>query len=142
MKNKTLMKIKMIGMSKDKMILRGTGIILILAFLIAGRLYNPFESHFLSCQFKGLTGYDCPTCGLSRSIYSFLSFRFLDSIRYNLFGCILISGLFVFLAKFSAEIIIKKEIVIPATKSLQISMMIFLLFLVFLTWILRLFSGS
>jgi len=138
MTHESLMEIKIDVLPKDKMILRLAGIILILTFLLSALLYNPFESHLLTCHFKNLTGYDCPTCGLSRSVYSFLSLKFQDSLRYNPLGFILVSGLLIFLLKFSTEIIIKKEIVVPTTQSFRRYVVIFLLLLVLSTWIFKL----
>jgi hypothetical protein len=129
-------------LTKDRMIVRMAAVILMLSFLFAAKLYNPFESGLLTCQFKNLTGCDCPTCGLSRSVYSFLSLRISDSIGYNPLGCILVLGLFAFLIKFIIELIIKKEIIIPITKPYRKVMLIFLLLLVFSTWIVKLCLNS
>ncbi len=131
-------KIIYVPLSKDKFIMRTAGIILIFAFLVAAKCYNPFESRLITCRFKELTGYECPTCGISRSIYSLISLNVADSIRYNPLGIIVVLGLFTLLIKFAAELISKKEIVIPVTKSFWKLITISLLLLVFSTWILRL----
>jgi hypothetical protein len=130
---------KMIGvpLSKDKIIIRFAGIILIFAFLIAARAYNPFESELITCRFKNLTGYDCPTCGMSRSVYSLLSLNIFDSIGYNPLGSVLVLGLLALIIKFTAELITKKEIRIPITKSYRKHIILFILLLVFSTWILK-----
>jgi hypothetical protein len=130
-----------IPLSKDKIIIRSTVVILILALLIAARSYNPFESELIICQFKNLTGYDCPTCGLSRSVYSLLSLNVFDSIGYHPLGSVLVLGLLAILIKFTAELIIKKEIIIPITKSYQKVIMLFTLLLVISTWILKLHNS-
>jgi len=132
-------KIIYVPLSKDKIIIRTAGIILIFAFLLAARVYNPFESRLITCHFKELTGYECPTCGLSRSIYSLISLNIADSISYNPLGIVLILWLFALLTKFAAELISKQEIIIPVTKSSWKLIIIFLLLLVFSTWILRLY---
>ena len=128
-----------IPLSKDQIIIRTAGLILILAFLIAARFHNPLESRLITCHFKELTGYECPTCGLSRSIYSLISLNIADSLSYNPLGIFLILGLFALLIKFSAELTSKKEIIIHVTKSSRKLIIIFLLLLVFSTWILRLY---
>jgi hypothetical protein len=133
-----LIEMTVLPLSKDKMILRLTAVVLMLTFLFAARLNNPFESTLLTCQFKNLTGYDCPTCGLSRSVYSFLSLKISDSIYYNPLGCVLVLGLLVFMVKFTAELITRKEILIPITITFRRFMLIFILLLAFSTWILRL----
>jgi len=132
-------KIVNIPLSKDKVIIRTAGIVLIFAFLIAAKCYNPFESQLITCRFKELTGYECPTCGMSRSIYSLISLNIADSIKYNPLGIVLVLGLFTLLIKFAAELISKKEIIIPVTKSSRKLIIISLMLLVFSTWILRLY---
>jgi hypothetical protein len=131
-------KIIYVPLSKDKAIIRTAGIVLIFAFLLAAKCYNPFESRLITCRFKELTGYECPTCGMSRSVYSLISFDIADSIRYNPLGIVLVLGLLTLLIKFAAELISKKEIVIPLTKSSRKLIIIALMLLVFSTWILRL----
>jgi hypothetical protein len=126
-------------LSKDQIIIRTAGLILILAFLIAAMIYNPFESRLMTCHFKELTGYECPTCGLSRSIHSLISLNIADSINYNPLGIILILGLFALSIKLSAELISKKEIIIHITKPYWKLIIISLLLLVFSTWISRLY---
>ncbi len=132
-------KIIYVPLSKDKVIIRTAGIVLIFAFLIAAKCYNPFESGLITCRFKELTGYECPTCGMSRSIYSLISLNIADSIRYNPLGIVLVMGLFTLLIKFAAELISKKEIIVPVTKSSRKIIVISLVLLVFSTWILRLY---
>ena len=137
--NSIMKKIIEVPLSKDQIIIRTAGLILILAFLVAARFYNPLESRLITCHFKELTGYECPTCGLSRSIHSLISLNIADSLGYNPLGIVLILGLFALLIKFSAELISKKEIIIHVTKSSWKLIIIFLLLLVFSTWILRLY---
>jgi len=125
-------------LTKDKMIIRLTGLILMSAFLFTARLYNPSESDFFTCRFKNLTGYDCPTCGLSRSVHSILTLNIYDSIKYNPLGCMLIVGLLVFLAKFLVELLLRKEIIIRMIKPYGRVLWVALLLMVFSSWILRL----
>jgi len=130
--------ISFIPLSKDKIIIRWAGIILIFAFLIAAVLYNPFESELTACRFKDLTGYDCPTCGLSRSVHAFLLLNFFDSIAYHPLGGVLILGLLALLVRFTAELITGKEFLVSVPRSCRRIVMLLILFLVFSTWILRL----
>jgi len=120
-------KIMYVPLSKDKVILRTAGIVLI------------FESRLITCGFKELTGYECPTCGMSRSIYSLISLNIADSIKYNPLGILLVLGLFALLIKFAAELISRKEIIVPVTKFSRKLIIISFVLLVFSTWILRLY---
>jgi hypothetical protein len=47
----------------------------------------------ISCPFRELTGYDCFTCGLTRSFSSFLHGDIVGSLRYHLLGPILCAGM-------------------------------------------------
>jgi hypothetical protein len=49
----------------------------------------------ISCPFRELTGYDCFTCGLTRSFSSFLHGDIVGSLRYHLLGPILCAGIIV-----------------------------------------------
>ena len=97
-------------LSKDKAIVRIAGLTLITLFFTAARIYNPFESQTVVCQFKHLTGYDCPTCGLSRSIFSLMNFHPGDSIMYNPLGLVIGVGLFVLLLTFTIEVVLMREL--------------------------------
>ncbi|WP_231369733.1 DUF2752 domain-containing protein [Segatella salivae] len=45
---------------------------------------NPSTSRFWpKCLFKLITGFDCPICGLQRSLYAFLHGDFSHAIAYN-----------------------------------------------------------
>lgn len=130
--------ISFIPLSKDKIFIRWAGVFLVFAFLTAARLYNPFESELITCQFKDLTGYDCPTCGMSRSVYSFLSLDIIDSVRYHPLGGVLILGLLALMVRFAAELITGKEFIVPVTRSFRRFIILFILLLVFSTWALKL----
>ncbi|MBN1626946.1 MAG: DUF2752 domain-containing protein [Deltaproteobacteria bacterium] len=130
--------ISFVPLSRDKVIIRWAGVVLIFALLIAARLYNPFESELMTCRFKDLTGYDCPTCGMSRSVYSILSLDIVDSVSYHPLGGLLILGLFAVLVRSAAELITGKEFIIPVKKSFRRFVMLFILFLLFATWIFKL----
>jgi hypothetical protein len=38
------------------------------------------EEHMLACSLKGLTGLDCPGCGMQRAFLAFLKGEFLQSL--------------------------------------------------------------
>lgn len=125
-------------LSKDKVIVRIAGITIIALFFVAAGLYDPFESDLLSCQFKNLTGYDCPTCGLSRSIYCLMSFRFLDSLKYNPLGPVIFIGLVMLFIKLGIELLSGKEFRIIKKNSFRRIHLISLLLILVVLYILRL----
>ena len=56
---------------------------LLLLFII---FVNPFTSAFApKCIFRLLTGYDCPACGIQRSLHALLNGDTVTALRYNYF---------------------------------------------------------
>ena len=49
-------------------------------------LVDPVTSVFTpKCMFKYLTGYDCPACGIQRSLHALLNGDAVTALRYNYF---------------------------------------------------------
>jgi hypothetical protein len=99
-------------LTKDKAILRIAGLAIGVCFLAAARFYNPFEADLFVCQFKALTGVDCPTCGMSRSIHLLMHFQLSDALAYHPLSVVIVAALIVLLLKFTTELVVKKEITI------------------------------
>ena len=64
--------------------------------------YLFFDTLYIKCIIKSLTGYDCPTCGAQRAFVSFLKGDFVIAFWYNPY-------LFLLLLVFLVLIIIKKD---------------------------------
>lgn len=61
------------------------GIIGSFLLMIFYPLFTSSSTIELECLFKKMTGYPCPTCGMTRSFKQLIAGHFLESIRYNLF---------------------------------------------------------
>lgn len=48
-------------------------------------LCQKFPTLALKCVFHELTGFNCPGCGITRMLFSFLQFSFVEGARYNYF---------------------------------------------------------
>ena len=48
-------------------------------------LYLYFPKYTLRCAFHSLTGLNCPGCGISRMLVSFVNLDFANGIKYNIF---------------------------------------------------------
>lgn len=66
--------------------------VLLLPFLSAGVAYFIYYMYMryiystdIKCMIKLLTGYDCPSCGMTRSAVSLTHGEFIMSLRYNPF---------------------------------------------------------
>ena len=53
--------------------------VILFFFFLRGRVHTP------GCAFKSLTGWYCPGCGGTRSVFGFLQGHFLQSFYYNPF---------------------------------------------------------
>ena len=71
-------------MKKIKLVLRISRLIFYIALFLTFAIIP--TSHFLNhtiCAVKTITGYDCPTCGVTRSFSSIMHFKFIDAFHYN-----------------------------------------------------------
>ncbi len=71
---------------------------------------NPEKSILPGCYFKSSTGYDCPSCGLSRSFYEFSHLNFLKAFQFHLFGPMLYVVFLIVALKLLIEIILKRSV--------------------------------
>lgn len=97
---------------KDNLIIRASLLSTILLLLLLAALINPVDHSFYKCGFKELTGYECPTCGISRSIHSASHFKFADSFDYNPLGLIIFVSLLILITILLAEIILRRKIIV------------------------------
>jgi hypothetical protein len=51
--------------------------------LLGARLIHWLNPPLPACMFKSITGYPCPTCGMTRSIEAFAEFHFWQSFLMN-----------------------------------------------------------
>jgi len=63
-----------------------------------------------ACYFRKITGFSCPTCGLSRSFFAISHLHFKDSFGYHLMGPIIFVIMLLLILKFSVEFISGREV--------------------------------
>lgn len=80
------------------------GVLLIPVFL------NPVELGWQVCYFKLITGYSCPSCGMSRSLYAVSHLRLQESFHFHLMGPIIYASLLLLFLKFSFEAVSGRDI--------------------------------
>ena len=61
------------------------------------------------CPIKMLTGFPCPSCGITKSIVCFYQGDFFGSYSYHVLGPIVVVFSFCVIALLSAELIMKKD---------------------------------
>ena len=82
----------------------------LLVILFVLFISNPDKISLTKCLFHETTGYSCPSCGLSRSLYAASHFNLYESIHFHLMGPIIYFAVLVLFFKFSFEMITQKEI--------------------------------
>ncbi len=64
------------------------------------------------CAFHSITGHSCLTCGLTRSLHAMLHGNLADSVRYHLFGPIVLLGMLFWLAIFVLEAVTGRRVML------------------------------
>lgn len=77
-------------MHKDRALLVSLGVLLLAFAAYQLRLSGPGVSWMPGCALRGLTGLECPGCGMTRGTYALLHGRFLEALRFNPVGMILL----------------------------------------------------
>jgi len=115
-----------------------------LSILMSGLLlsifWNPEKVNLLPCYFHKITGFSCPTCGLTRSFHAVSHLHFQEAFQLHLMGPVIYFALVFLFLKFSFEIVTRKEIQIKIAPLLsKITLFVFLsLWLGF--WFIRLLN--
>lgn len=124
-------------MPAKKILPKAIIVLFLLSVLLVSILTNPEQTKLLTCQFKQLTGYSCPTCGLTRSFYAFSNMDLQESFRFHLMGPVIYVALLFVLMKFSIEVIIRKEIKLKINPGAAKIILIFFFCTLFCFWIIR-----
>ena len=113
--------------------------ILIIGFLLS-IFWNPEKVNLLPCYFHKITGFSCPTCGLTRSFSAISHLHYKEAFQLHLMGPVIYFALVFLVLKFSFEIVTRKEIQIKIAPLLsKITLFVFLgLWLGF--WLIRLLN--
>lgn len=113
--------------------------ILILGFLLS-IFWNPEKVNLLPCYFHKITGFSCPTCGLTRSFHAVSHLHFQEAFQLHLMGPVIYFALVFLFLKFLFEIVSGKEIQIKVNLVItRIILFVFLgLWLGF--WLIRLLN--
>ncbi len=113
-----------------------SGILMIFLFSI---FLNPEKVNFLPCIFHLLTGYSCPSCGLSHSFYAVSHLHLTDSFHYHPVGPGLYFIFLLLLLKFSFEAITGKVVQLKLNPRI-IKVLFITFFCLWISfWIIKLF---
>jgi hypothetical protein len=98
------------------------------AILAAAFLWRPAGPSL--CGVKQLSGLSCPGCGMIRSVTAFAQGRPEESIRYHLFGPLVLAALVVLWGALAAALVRGRPWRAPATPAFRATMAVALLLLV------------
>ena len=124
-------------MPANKILFKAVIVSLLLSVFLVSIFIIPEKTKFLTCQFKQLTGYSCPSCGLTRSFHAFSHMNFQESYRFHLMGPIIYVALLFVLMKFSIEIVTRKEIKLKLNPRITKLIIILFFCILFCFWIIR-----
>lgn len=78
--------------------------------LLVSLVWSPGETRFFPCYFRELTGYPCPSCGLTRSFHAMAHLEFRQAVKFHPVGVILYAALLISLFITLMEIFLKRAI--------------------------------
>ncbi len=110
----------------------------ILAVLLVSLLLDPTEVSYPSCLFKSITGYNCPTCGLTRSFYAMSHLNISEAFVFHLMGPPVYTVLLLFFLKFTYESFSGKDVWININPKIKKYSVICFFMVWFSYWILKL----
>ncbi len=114
-------------------------LILLFAFWVYNFFVNPYQAGFLSCYFKDFTGYPCPTCGMSRSMYYATHFNLAEALSFHPFGPLLLILTFLIIIKFISELFFQKEFILNLSGRLKFLSILFFMSVWFGFWLTKFF---
>ena len=72
---------------------------------------NPIKNSLFPCGIKRRTGISCPSCGITRWLYSMLKFNFKDAFYYHAFLTVAFPLIAYILASFAVNLFVDKKII-------------------------------
>ena len=127
------------SLSGFDIIFKSAMLFIIVGFFATFLLSNPAEFDFLYCRFKEVTGLSCPTCGLTRSFESLITFNVVESFLYHPMGIVIFASIFFLGAKYIYELLTQNKIVLIKRSKFQKAVLSVLLGSWIVFWIVRIF---
>ena len=130
------------SLSTTSLINKIIGGFVILAVLLFSALINPIKVGLFTCAFHEKTGYNCPTCGLSRSFHAISHLNIQESFKFHPLGPIVYLVLLFLLVKFAFEILSRTEIQIKLNSIITRMFFIILMTLWISLWLIQVLDES
>ncbi len=124
--------------SSSQIIIKAIVVLGLITIVLLITFINPDRIDFLTCYFRELTGFPCPSCGLSHSLHAISHLNIQESINYHPLGLSVYFVLLLLLLKFPFELVFKTEIKINLSSQITKIMLFVFSFLWLSVWIIRL----
>ena len=111
---------------------------MVLVFLVYAFWIDPMQTSLQTCYFKTWTGWDCPSCGMSRSLHAFTHGQWLSAIHFHWMGPVVFAVAVLMLVGLVLELALRKKITVSSQwLSVKNAALLFLTIWL-ITWLLRL----
>jgi hypothetical protein len=104
---------------------RVLAVFILLAILVIPSVVNPDRIPLPDCYFKSLTGYSCPTCGLTHSFHEITHLDLRSSFSHHLYGPILYAVLLFLFLTLIFEMITGKRVNLNMSSRIKKTVLIF-----------------
>ncbi len=98
--------------------------------------FDPVNYSISECAIKQITGYSCPSCGLTRSFHAGANLNIAQAIAFHIMGPLLLLGIVILFLKFSIESVSGNTVQIKIKRSISKTalLLIGIIWLVFWIW--------
>ena len=111
---------------------------MLFVFLAYAFWIDPQQTPIQTCYFKAWTGWDCPSCGMSRSLYALTHGQWLSAVHYHWMGPVLFALVIFVLAGLGLELAMRKKITLSSRWISAKNTLLFFLVFWMITWLVRL----
>lgn len=111
---------------------------MLLAFLAYAFWIDPWQTPIQTCYFKTWTGWDCPSCGMSRSLHALTHGQWLRAVHFHWMGPVLFAMVIFMLLEVVLELTLRKKITVSSRWISAKKILFFFLVFWMVTWLVRL----
>lgn len=134
-----LLTIRIKGQNNRLLYIPGRVLAIVILFLVLFTpvIVQPEQFPLPKCYFKSLTGYSCPTCGLTHSFYEFAHFNPGSAFSHHFLGPFLYITLFILLCALIYESVTGRKIALNVRSGNKKMILILAVIVWFGYWIIR-----
>lgn len=120
----------------DQRLIRFCVAIILLSIILVAIFLDPLNYSISECAIKQITGYSCPSCGLTRSFHAGANLNIAQAFAFHIIGPFLFLGVVILFLKFSIESVSGKNVQIKIKRFyIKLTVLIIgIIWLVFWIW--------